>query len=54
MDFREQLKNYKPKASGLEIGIMKTKDEATIGKFKEAIHEQAQSKIIKENRIKMH
>ena len=37
MDFREQLKTYKPKASGLEIGIMRTKDEAKIGKFREAI-----------------
>ena len=39
MDFREQLKTYKPKSSGLEIGIMKTKDEAKIGKFREAIQE---------------
>ena len=37
MDCREQLKTYKPKASGLEIGIMKTKDEGKIGKFREAI-----------------
>ena len=39
MDFREQLKTYKPKSSGLEIGIMRTKDEAKIGKFREAIQE---------------
>lgn len=37
MDFRDQLKTYKPKASGLEIGIMKTKDEGKIGMFREAL-----------------
>jgi hypothetical protein len=37
MDFREQLKGYKPKSSGLEIGIMKTKDEGKIGMFREAL-----------------
>jgi hypothetical protein len=36
---REQLKTYKPKASGLEIGIMKTKDEGKIGMFREALQE---------------
>ena len=39
MDFREQLKTYKPKASGLEIGILKTKDEGKIGMFREALQE---------------
>jgi len=39
MDFRETLKNYKPRASTLEIGIMKTKDEKTIGMFREALTE---------------
>jgi len=37
MEFKEGLKNYKPKASGLEIGILKTKDEKQINIFKEAI-----------------
>lgn len=54
MDFREQLKTYKPKASGLEIGIMKTKDEGKIGMFQEAIQEQKDSKMIKDSRIKMY
>ena len=39
MEFKQGLKNYKPKASGLEIGILKTKDEGQINIFKEAIKE---------------
>jgi len=37
MDFRESVRSYKAKASCLEIGILKTKDEKVIGMFKDAI-----------------
>ena len=43
MDFREQLKAYKPKHCGLEIGILKSKDEAKIGMFHEVVKEQLHS-----------
>jgi hypothetical protein len=54
MDFRDSLKGYKPKASGLEIGILKSKDEGKIGMFREAMAEQKESRILKENRLQMH
>ena len=53
IEFKQGLKNYKPKASGLEIGILKTKDEGQISIFKEAIKEQNHSKLIKQEREKM-
>jgi ATP-dependent RNA helicase DDX54/DBP10 len=50
MDFRESIKNYKPKMSGLEIGILKTKDEARIGVFTEVIKKQSESQKQKQER----
>lgn len=48
MSFREAVKNYKPRASTLEIGIVKSKDEVKIGIFKSALKVQIHSKILKE------
>ena len=53
MDFKESVKSYKAKASCLEIGILKTKDDKVISMFKDAIQEQNHSKIIKAEREKM-
>ena len=36
-EFKVQVSNYKPKASVLEIGILKTKDEEYITMFKNAL-----------------
>ena len=36
-EFKVQVGNYKPKASVLEIGILKTKDEEYITMFKNAL-----------------
>jgi len=38
--FRNAVSAYKPKSSCLEIGILKSKDEHSIDKFKSALREQ--------------
>jgi hypothetical protein len=53
MEFKEGLKNYKPTASGLEIGILKTKDEKQINIFKDALKDQNHSKLLKLERERM-
>ena len=40
-EFRKSVSNYKPKVSGIEIGILKTKDEAKIGMMKEVVQQQS-------------
>ena len=51
MSFKCQLKNYKPKNSGLELGILKTKDERKISSFQDALRQQNLSKLAKDQRI---
>lgn len=53
IDFKESVKNYKPKQAALHIGILKTRDEERIGIFNTVIEEQKQSSIIKKEREKM-
>ena len=44
---------YKPKSSCLEIGILKSKDEQSIDKFKAALREQEASQKQKQQKIEM-
>lgn len=64
-EFRKSVSNYKPKVSGIEIGILKAKDEAKIGMMKEVVQQQTlavQAKNVREQmqkqieaeRIKQH
>lgn len=51
--FRNAVSAYKPKSSCLEIGILKSKDEQSIDKFKAALREQEASQKQKQQKIEM-